>query len=54
MPASAAQVRDLPAPEAPTRAVRLAGARRRATPLTSVVPPERTTSDLRTIVTRKP
>ena len=54
MPASAAQVRDLPAPEAPTRAVRLAGARRRATPLTNVVLPERTTNELRTIVTRKP
>ncbi len=54
VPASAAQVRDLPAPEAPTMAVRLAGARRRETPLTSVVPHERTTSDLRTIVTCKP
>ena len=54
VPASAAQVRDLPAPEAPTRAVRLAGARRRATPLTNVVLPDRTTSDLRTIVTHKP
>ena len=54
VPASAAQVRDLPAPEAPTRAVRLAGARRRATPLTNVVLPERTTNELRTIVTRKP